>query len=174
MLMKIDTELLVGLFLLAVFCMLGYFSMQMGKVQFGSNGYNIYADFSTAGGLQEGALVELAGVEIGRVEAIQLAEYKARVTFTIDGTISLQEDAQAAIKTKGLIGERYVEITPGLSQTTLPSLGKIGNTQDPIDIQELIGEFIFGGIGGRDNSERAEPATNQKDTRSDVWSLGLD
>jgi len=172
--MKVDAELLVGLFLLAVFCMLGYLSVQMGKVQFGSTGYIIHADFSTAGGVQEGALVELAGVEIGRVEAVRLADYKARVTLAIDETVSLQEDAQAAIKTKGLIGERYIEITAGSSQTALSSGSTLNSTQDPVDIQELIGEFIFGGIGSGNQSEPTLPAADQENTHSDVWSLGLE
>ena len=101
--MKIDGELLVGVLLLGIVAGLGYVSIHLGQIELGSGSYPVYADFINAGGLQDGAVIELAGVEIGRVETVALAGHKARVTLKIRGDIPLQEDAQAAIKTKGLI-----------------------------------------------------------------------
>ena len=175
--MKADAELFFGTLLLGICGFLGYLSLQLGQVELGSDSYPVYADFITAGGLQDGAVIELAGVEIGRVERVRLAGYKARVTLKIRNDIELHEDTQAAIKTKGLIGERYVVITPGYSSATIAPGGTIDRTVEPVDIQQLIGEFIFGNVG---NSQASEQTTENGQDRqnggesTDLWSLGLD
>ncbi len=175
--MKADAELFFGTLLLGICGFLGYLSLQLGQVELGSDSYPVYADFITAGGLQDGAVIELAGVEIGRVERVRLAGYKARVTLKIRNDIALHEDTQAAIKTKGLIGERYVVITPGYSSATIAPGGTIDRTVEPVDIQQLIGEFIFGNVG---NSQASEQTTENGQDRqnggesTDLWSLGLD
>ncbi len=144
---KLDTELVVGCVFLLGTGILAYVSLQLGQIDpTGSSGYTVQADFSTAGGLQNGAVIELAGVEIGRVMAVDLADYHARVTLKLRRDIQLSEDARAAIKTKGLIGERYVEITPGKATTQLKPGGQIRDTESPVDIQELIAKFIFGNV----------------------------
>ena len=96
---------------------LGYLSIKLGRVSFlGSTGYLVTVDFPGTGGLKAGSAVEIAGVEIGRVESIALVDYQARVTLRIQGGVKLQDDAIASIKTKGLIGEKYVRISPGASE----------------------------------------------------------
>ena len=148
---KLDAELLVGGVLLFVVGVLVFLSVRLGQVDLtGAGGYTVQADFPTAGGLQSGAVVELAGVEIGRVEAVELANYQARVRLKIRPHISLREDARAAIKTKGLIGERYVEITPGRAAGQIAPGGRIRDTEAPVDIQELIAKFIFGNVERKD------------------------
>lgn len=144
----LDLELLVGFALFGVLALLAYFSLRLGQVSlFGTEGYTVQATFTTAGGLQTGAVVELAGVEIGRVEQIDLADYQAQVRLRISPGVPLSEDAKAAIKSKGLIGERYVEISPGRASHTIAPGGRIRHTESPVDIQELIANFIFGGVG---------------------------
>jgi len=144
---KLDAELLVGCLLLLVVGVLVYVSVSLGNLDLtGSWGYPVRADFSTAGGLEPGAVIELAGVEIGRVEALDLADYHARVTFKIRRDIALSKDTQAAIKSKGLIGERYVEIVPGKASEQLQPGEQLRNTESPVDIQELIAKFIFGNV----------------------------
>jgi phospholipid/cholesterol/gamma-HCH transport system substrate-binding protein len=142
-----DLELFIGFALLCVIAILIYLSLHLGQVNlFGSQGYSVQAVFTTAGGLQTGAVVELAGVEIGRVEQVALDDYQARVKLKIDGNISLSEDTKAAIRSKGLIGERYVEISPGKAGNKLEPGGQIHETESPVDIQELIAKFIFGNV----------------------------
>lgn len=144
---KLDTEVLVGCVFLLGVGILAYISLQLGQIDpTGSRGYTVQADFSTAGGLQNGAVIELAGVEIGRVMAVDLVDYHARVTLKLHQDIQLSEDARAAIKTKGLVGERYVEITPGKTTTQLKPGGQIRDTESPVDMQELIAKFIFGNV----------------------------
>jgi len=166
--MKIDGELSVGVLLLGIVAGLGYMSIQLGQMELGSGSYPVYADFINAGGLQDGAVIELAGVEIGRVETVTLADYKARVTLKIRREIQLQEDALAAIKTKGLIGERYVKITPGYSATKLAAGGTIDKTEESVDIQQLLGEFIFGNVGDTTASDKTQADS------ADPFSLDLD
>lgn len=142
-----DLELFVGFL---VFCLVGvlvYASLHLGQVSvMGEREYALLANFTTVGGLQNGAAVELAGVKIGRVEQVGLENYQARVQLKIHNGIALYEDTKAAIKTKGLIGERYVEIIPGKSTTPLVSGARIRDTEAPADIQELIAKFIFGNV----------------------------
>jgi phospholipid/cholesterol/gamma-HCH transport system substrate-binding protein len=149
-----DLELFVGFILLGLIAILVYLSLRLGQVDFvGNQGYTVQAMFTTAGGLQTGAVVELAGVEIGRVEQVALDNYQARVKLKIDGDISLSEGTKATIKSKGLIGERYVEISPGKTGTKLEPGGLIRETESPVDMQELIAKFIFGNVeqNGQDN-----------------------
>lgn len=143
-----DLELLVGLILFGVIAILAYLSLRLGHVDLmGNDNYTVQAVFATAGGLQTGAVVELAGVEVGRVEQVNLADYQARVKLKISHRITLSEDAKAAIKSKGLIGERYIEISPGRAEKKLEPGEEIRDTESPIDIQELIAKFIFGNVG---------------------------
>jgi phospholipid/cholesterol/gamma-HCH transport system substrate-binding protein len=144
---KFDAEFLVGLFLFGLIAILLYVSLQLGQVDlFTSSGYEVRADFSSAGGLQDGAVIEIAGVQIGRVEAIKLVDYQAQVTLRLNDGVTLHADAEAEIKTKGLIGERYVEITPGRNGERIPPGGRLRKTLAPIDIQDVIAQFIFGNV----------------------------
>jgi phospholipid/cholesterol/gamma-HCH transport system substrate-binding protein len=143
-----DREVAVGMVILLGAALLIYLSLNLGQLGFGqTTGYTLQAEFPNAGGLQDGAPIELAGVEIGRVISVTLTEtYNARITLRILPTVALQEDSRAAIKSKGLIGERYVEISPGKGTTTLASGGTIRETEAPVDIQEVITKFIFGKV----------------------------
>src|SRR5207249_4865758 len=116
----------VGVFVLIGIVALGYLSIKLGRVSiFGGGAYEITADFPSVGGLKAGSAVEIAGVEIGRVEAISLVEYQARVTLRINSSVKLQEDSIASIKTKGLIGEKYMRISPGGSEKIIQQTGRI-------------------------------------------------
>ena len=103
-------------------------------------------DFPSVGGLKAGSAVEIAGVEIGRVESIGLADYQARVTLRVRSGIKLQEDAIASIKTKGLIGEKYIRISPGGSERIIGPNGRIRETEAPVDLEELLAKYIFGKV----------------------------
>lgn len=144
---RIDTELLVGLFMIVGIACLAYLSIKLGKMEIiGDKGYKLYAEFSELGGLKNGAAVEIAGVEVGRVKNISLADYQAKVELQINSGIKIQEDSIAAVKTKGLLGEKFIQISPGGEDKIIPPGGKIRETQPPLDIEKAIGQFIFGKI----------------------------
>jgi len=150
----LDSDLIVGLLLLCGIAILVYASLHRGHIGFGtSDGYAVQAEFTNAGGLQDGAAVELAGVTIGHVVNVQLTpEYRARVTLHLNPTVSLKDDAKAAIKSVGLIGERYVEIFPGTAANQIAPGGYIRNTESPVDLQETITKFIFGNVETKPSS----------------------
>jgi len=144
---KFDLELAVGLFIIAGIVCLGYLSIKLGKLEIvGERGYEIHGVFSNIGGLKVGAGVEIAGVTVGRVKTITLKNYQAHVVLNFPKGLKIQEDAIASIKTRGLIGEKYVDITPGGSDKDIEPGGRIRETQPPIDIEELISKFVFGKI----------------------------
>jgi len=137
----------VGVFVVLGVLALGYLSIKLGRVAFlTGGGYNVVADFPSVGGLRVGASVEIAGVEIGRVQAIGLADYQARVTLRLESGVQLQEDSIASIKTKGLIGEKFIRISPGASEKIIPPNGRIREVEAPVDLEELISKYVFGKV----------------------------
>jgi len=140
-------ELTVGVFVLLGILALGWLSIKLGRIDLlGRQGYTVTADFPSVGGLKAGSTVEIAGVEVGRVEAITLADYQARVVMTIRHGVRIQEDAIASIKTKGLIGEKFVRINPGGSDRLVPPNGRLTEVEPPVDFEELLSKYIFGKV----------------------------
>jgi phospholipid/cholesterol/gamma-HCH transport system substrate-binding protein len=140
-------ELGVGLFMVAGVVALAYLSVNLGRVDIlGQRGYVVYAEFPSVGGLKSGASVEIAGVSVGRVQSIGLKDYQARVALRIDPDVKLQTDAIVSIKTKGLIGEKFVLISPGGSDKIVPAGGRLTEVEAPVDIEELISKYVFGKV----------------------------
>lgn len=140
-------EFTVGVFILIGFLCLGYLSIRLAKKEiFDTGKYTVHAFFSNIGGLSPGAPVEIAGVEIGRVKNITLDDYDAHVLMVIQEEIQLQMDVIASIKTKGLFGEKFVEIVPGGDEVYIEENGKIRNTEPAMDFEGLISKFIHGQI----------------------------
>jgi len=142
---RFDLELSVGIFILAGILCLGYLSIRLAKMEIlGGEGYEIHAIFSDIGGLKEGASVVIAGVTVGRVRAITMEDYEAKVVISFPKEVKLQEDAIASIKTKGMIGEKYIQITPGGSEKNIQPGERIRETQPAVDMEQLISNFVFG------------------------------
>jgi phospholipid/cholesterol/gamma-HCH transport system substrate-binding protein len=84
---------------------------------------------------------------VGKVKSVSLDEdYLARIGLAISRDVSIQDDAIASIKTKGLIGEKYVQISPGGSEELLSEGGEILDTESAVDIEGLISNYVFGKI----------------------------
>jgi phospholipid/cholesterol/gamma-HCH transport system substrate-binding protein len=142
-----NVELAVGFFLLVGIIALAYISVKLGKLEvLGKPGYTVFAEFDNDGGIKTGASVEIAGVPIGKVNTIRLADYQAVVELDIYRNVKLQEDSIASIKTKGLIGEKYIQITPGGSEKLIANRGKIRETESAVDIESLISKYVFGKV----------------------------
>jgi len=147
---KFDLELAVGIFMIAGMLCLAYLTIKLGQLEvLGDKGYEVQAVFSNSGGLKTGSSVVIAGVEVGRVKKVILDDYQARVTMSLPLEVKIQEDAIASIKTKGLIGEKYVEISPGGLDENLEPGGVIRDTQPPIDIEQLISKYVFGTVSDK-------------------------
>jgi phospholipid/cholesterol/gamma-HCH transport system substrate-binding protein len=137
----------VGIFVVLGVLALAYLSINLGRVTFlQGGGYFVVAEFPSVGGLRPGASVEIAGVEVGKVETIGLAEYQARVVLRLNTDVKLQEDAIASIKTKGLIGEKFIRISPGASEKIIPPGGRLREVEAPLDLEELISKYVFGKV----------------------------
>ena len=137
----------VGIFLVLSILALAYISIKLGRVSlFGGRGYQVTVDFPSIGGLKSGSSVEIAGVPIGSVESIGLADYQARVVLRINPDVKLQEDAIVSIKTKGLIGEKYIRISPGGSDKIVGPNGRLREVEPPVDFEELLSKYIFGKV----------------------------
>jgi len=140
-------ELGVGVFLLIGLACLAYLSFNLGDVNLFKNPYyKVHAKFSTVGGLNQDALISMAGVRIGQVQSIRLQDGQALVTLGILKDVQLEEDVIASIKTSGIIGEKYISISPGASDVYIEPEGYIRDTQPPLDIENLIAQYVFGNV----------------------------
>ncbi|GAB5046131.1 outer membrane lipid asymmetry maintenance protein MlaD [Thermodesulfovibrio sp. TK110] len=143
-----NLEIAVGIFVLIGILALAYLSFRLGKIDMFQTGYyTVYAEFDKVGGIKKGSVVEIAGVPVGSVEKVTLNnKYQAVVELKILNSIKLPEDSIASIRTKGLIGEKYVQITPGGSEQYIAQNGKIRETESAIDIEEVLSKYVFGKI----------------------------
>lgn len=147
---KARLETIVGIFVLVGILCLGYLSIKLGKMELiGGDYYEVSANFDSISGLRTGASVEIAGVEVGRVERIELDEkegYTAKVTFRIDSGVELQDDVIASVRTRGIIGDKYILLKPGGSDRLLKNGGRIRDVESAIDFESLISKFIHGKV----------------------------
>ncbi len=140
-------ELVVGIFVLVGLACLGYLSIKLGKLEvIGGSGYRIEAQFTSVSGLKPGATAEIAGVEVGRVKSIRLKDDRALVTLAIHEHVTLYDDAIASIKTRGIIGEKYVSFSPGGGGEKLKDGDKIRDTESGLDLEELVSQYIHGKV----------------------------
>jgi len=92
--------------------------------------------------------VEIAGVQIGQVDSIRLdpKDYVAMVRLKIRKNIVLTDDVIASVKTSGLIGDKFIMLTPGGSDEILEPGDTITDTEPALDIEELISKYAFGDV----------------------------
>ena len=142
---RLTVETAVGLFVLLGIACLAWLSVKLGKLEIVGGDYvPVHAEFASVSGLKPGVSVEIAGVDVGKVESITLNDYKADVLLKIRKGVRLQEDTIASIRTRGLIGDKFVNLSPGASDRLIPPDGKIRETESAVDLEALIGEFIHG------------------------------
>lgn len=142
-------ETSVGIFVLIGFICVGYLTIQLGQMTwFGDDHYSLYANFDSATGLKAGNQVEMAGVPIGKVGSITLdkEEHMARVELKIRNEVELTDDVIASVKTTGLIGDKYIKLSPGGSDIILKPGDTIIETVSAVDVEELISKYVFGGV----------------------------
>jgi phospholipid/cholesterol/gamma-HCH transport system substrate-binding protein len=142
-------EIMAGIFVVLGLLALGYLSISIGGVRVGSGGtYHVVARFANVGDLKARAPVKIAGVTVGRVESIRLADYYGEVQLSIDDKVKLPKDTIASIATAGLLGEAHVALTPGGDEATLSNADRITHTEPAINISDLIGRTAFGTANG--------------------------
>ncbi len=137
---KFSVEAKVGFFVVIGIMILGYMSMKAGTFEYtGDKGYEVYALFDSAEGIVKGVPVEIAGVEVGRVKEITLEAGKARLILQINPEVQIGEDAEAIIRSKGVLGDKYVQIALASPEASpIGPGGRISQTQSPANIDTLL------------------------------------
>jgi phospholipid/cholesterol/gamma-HCH transport system substrate-binding protein len=142
-----NLELAVGVFVLAGLACLAYLAIHLGKMELFGHGYQVVANFDNISGLKDGAAVEVAGVEVGRVESITLTSGdQAKLTMRLKPGLKLYDDAIASIRTKGIIGDKFVKLSPGSSGKLIANGGKIRDTESAVEWEDLIAKYIHGKV----------------------------
>ena len=144
---RFDVEVMVGIFVLIGVLSLTFLSIRLGKKDvITRGGYDLYAKLSNTGGLEKGSIIEIAGVEVGRVRQITLDNYQAKLVLNMRSGIKIQEDVILSVKTKGLMGEKYISLSAGGSDRMLAPGEYIRETEAPIDLEELLAKYIYGKV----------------------------
>jgi phospholipid/cholesterol/gamma-HCH transport system substrate-binding protein len=154
---KTNLELLVGIFVLLGLAAVAYLTVKLGSGSLvGSDTYLVEARFANAGGLHAGSSVMLAGVTVGRVEQVRMdhGDYSAIATLRVTSPLRLPTDSMASIKTSGLIGDKYVSLSPGADETYLEPGTRITMTESAVDLESLISKMAFGSV---ENQEETAP-----------------
>ena len=142
-------EIGVGIFVAVGILCIGYLTIRLGKMEwFGDKYYSLNAKFQSVSGLKAGTHVEIAGVAVGRVASVTLDREKqiALVTLKIQKDVKLTDDVIASVKTAGLIGDKYIKLSPGGSDVELRHGDFITETESAIDLEELISKYVFGKV----------------------------
>jgi len=124
---------------------ISYLAIMLGDISvFGGDRYQLVAKFTSSSGLREGAYIEAGGVRVGSVGTIKFDtdDYLSVVTLEIDNYVKIHEDAIASIRTAGIIGDKFVKITPGGGEYLEPGM-EIFETESSINLEELISKYIF-------------------------------
>jgi len=141
-----NTETIVGAFVVVGLVCFAFLAAKMGDIGgFNNDGYTLKARFLSTSGLKEGAAVEMAGVIIGKVASIQFdpEEYDAVVDMSLPANVKIKGDAIASVRSTGLIGGKFIKITPGGSEDFLETGGEIVETESSVSLEELISKYIF-------------------------------
>ncbi len=146
---KYSKETTVGIFVLIGLVMIIYMSIRLGDVRmFSDSHYPLTARFNDVTGLRVNAPVEMMGVQVGYVQNISLDQkhMKAVVVLKLKKEIELFDDAIASVKTSGLIGDKYIKITPGGVGDPLGPGDTLIETESAIDLEDLISKYVFGKV----------------------------
>jgi len=156
-----STQLFVGLFAIVGIAALAFLSFRLGKIElFGSPGYTLFANFDNIAGLKNNDRVEIAGVPIGHVASIALANDRAHLGLFIQNGVQVDNDAIAGIKSSGIIGDKYVAIQLG-GGDPLANGGTILQTQSAFVLEDALGQ-LFSGLASSANSKDKDKDKDSK------------
>ena len=143
---NIATETKVGIFVLLGIVLLTYFTVRVGRITIREEGYRTHAYVESAAGLDKNSPVRIAGVEVGKVEAIKLEGLKAKVTMLLPFTVKLPLGSKAYVKSAGLLGEKYIEIVPGTGTEIIKAEGLVEEGGPSADVDRVLTQLST--VGG--------------------------
>jgi phospholipid/cholesterol/gamma-HCH transport system substrate-binding protein len=142
------TEIIAGSFVLLALGLLAYLSISIGGFSVTpEHRYRVTARFSNVGDLKPGDPVKLAGVTVGKVQAIRLVNYYGDVELAISRGLQLPTDTIASIATAGLLGDAYVSLSPGPAEQNLKEGQRITRTEPALNLADLLARYAFGAGG---------------------------
>lgn len=154
--MQRTINVLVGLFVLLGLVALLFLALKVSNLTSMAGGptYNVVAYFDDIGGLKPRAAVRGAGVVVGRVSSIDFDDqrYQARVLLEIDSGVEFPKDSSAQILTAGLLGEKYIGLSPGADPQPLKNNDRITMTQSAVVLENIISQFLFNRDAGDSSS----------------------
>jgi phospholipid/cholesterol/gamma-HCH transport system substrate-binding protein len=142
-------ELFVGLFLVAGFLAFGYLALQLGEVGIFNAGkrYVVNAVFDNISGIKKGAAIQVAGVVVGQVKRTWLGEDElAHVALEIDKVVKVPVDSIASVKSQGIVGDKYIQLTLGGDEKLFVEGDVLKDTESAVDLESLISKFAFGDV----------------------------
>lgn len=160
-------ELAAGFVVIIVAALFLLYALR-GTGEISTGGYILRAQFGSIGGLSVGSSVKIAGVVVGHVasESLNPVTYAAEVTMTMDNRFKVPVDSSATIASDGLLGGPFVSISPGGSEEMMKSGGAFQVTQSAINIEDLIGKFIFSMSGSRSQGQDGGSAASSSSSDS--------
>lgn len=154
--MQRTINVLVGLFVLSGLLALLFLALKVSNLTSIAGGptYSVVAYFDDIGGLKPRAAVRGAGVVVGRVSSIDFDDqrYQARVLLEIDSGVEFPKDTSAQILTSGLLGEKYIGLSPGADPQPLKNNDRITMTQSAVVLENIISQFLFDRDDGESKS----------------------
>jgi phospholipid/cholesterol/gamma-HCH transport system substrate-binding protein len=142
-------EFFVGLFMVAGFLAFGYLALQLGEVGIFSarKSYVVNADFDNISGIKKGAAIQVAGVVVGQVKGTWLGkDGLAHVALQINNGVQVPVDSMASVKSQGIVGDKYIQLTMGGDEKLFAEGGTIVDTESAVDLESLISKFAFGSV----------------------------
>jgi phospholipid/cholesterol/gamma-HCH transport system substrate-binding protein len=146
--MKQNTiEMAVGSFMLIGFAAFVYLALQLGEVPFlsQSSTYVLKAEFDNVAGIKKGASVQVAGVTVGEVSEVALSNTEtALLSLRVENTLKVPIDSIASVKSQGIIGDKYIQLSLGGEKDKFKAGETIKETESSVDFESLISKFAFG------------------------------
>jgi phospholipid/cholesterol/gamma-HCH transport system substrate-binding protein len=185
----IGIEVKVGIFVFLGLVVLGYMTLQVNKYKFKTaEGYELKVIFDSVSGLAKNSLIQIAGIEVGRVKDIRLKDGQAEVTMIIRKDVPIYANSKALIKSQGVLGDKFIEITPGNEQAKrLANGGMISNSRSTVELDDILAQAepamqnirsitkslgeVLGSEEGKNNLK--ETFFNIKKTTEDIRSISL-
>lgn len=143
------TDILVGLFLLIGFVALGWLALQLGEVPWlaDSRSYLLYGEFNNISGVKAGADIQISGVKVGTVKELALNDQSfAVVAMQLNREIKVPVDSIASVKSQGIIGDKFIQISLGGDELAFKDGETITDTESAVDLESLISKFAFGQV----------------------------
>lgn len=160
-------ELIVGVFVLVGILSVAFLALRIGAgALVGGDTYKLKARFSNSGGLNPGSNVLISGVPVGRIDSITLnpKDYSSLVEFSVRASVKLPTDSIASIKTSGLIGDKFLALSPGSEDEMLPAGALISDTESTVDLESLISRFAFGDVNKKTEGTSETPKSDAPPT----------